>query len=108
MTREDEWFYVTEGEMTFSVGGEVIESPAGTFVYGPRGIAHTFEVASEEARFLLVAEPAGVDGFMRGLAEPAKELTIPPPPNEPPDPAPLVMAAAEYGIEVVGPPGIPS
>jgi quercetin dioxygenase-like cupin family protein len=107
-SREDEWFYVIEGEVTFWVGGEVTKGRAGSFVYGPRGIPHTFEVSSGEARFLLVAEPAGIDGFMRGLAEPAQELTIPPPPSEPPDPAPLAAAAAQYGIEVVGPPGIPS
>ena len=35
---EDEWFYVTEGELTFWVGGQLIEAPAGSFVYGPRGI----------------------------------------------------------------------
>src|SRR5881397_1450233 len=70
-SREDEWFYVTEGELTFWVGGEVIQGPAGSFVYGPRGIPHTFEVASEDARFLLVAEPAGFEAFMRGVAEPA-------------------------------------
>ena len=46
--REDEWFYVTEGELTFWVGGEVIEAPAGAFVYGPRDIPHTFEVTCDE------------------------------------------------------------
>src|SRR5947207_9286114 len=106
--REDEWFYVTDGELTFWVGGEVIEAPAGSFVYGPRGIPHTFEVASEEARFLLVAEPAGFEGFLRGVGQPAKELTIPTPPSEPPAPAQLATAAAEDGVEIVRPPGIPS
>src|SRR5438034_7550844 len=28
--REDEWFYVIEGELTFWVGGEVIDAPAGS------------------------------------------------------------------------------
>src|SRR5271169_3159055 len=50
--REDEWFYVTEGELTFWVGGQVINAPAGSFVYGPRDIPHTFDVVSDEARFL--------------------------------------------------------
>src|SRR5689334_14605565 len=59
--REDEWFYVTEGELTFWVGGERIEAQAGSFVYGPRGVPHTFVVASAQARFLLVAEPAGFE-----------------------------------------------
>jgi quercetin dioxygenase-like cupin family protein len=107
-TREDEWFYVTEGELTFWVGGEVFEAAAGSFVYGPRGIPHTFEVASKDARFLLVAEPGGIENFMRAGAEPAKQLTIPEPPSEPPDRARMAAVAAEYGIEIVGPPGIPS
>lgn len=106
--REDEWFYVTEGELTFWVGGQVIQAPAGSFVYGPRDIPHTFEVASDEARFLLVTEPAGFEAFMRTVAQPAQALTIPPPPSEPPDPQRLATVAAEYGIEFLGPPGIPA
>ena len=79
--REDEWFYVTEGELTFWVGGQVIAAPAGSFVYGPRDIPHTFEVTSDEARFLLVTEPAGFEGFMRAAAVPAQALTLPPAPS---------------------------
>src|SRR5438128_1971472 len=50
-TIEDEWFYVTEGELTFWVGGRTIRAPAGAFVYGPRDIPHTFLVSSPQARF---------------------------------------------------------
>src|SRR5438876_10164295 len=82
---EDEWFYVTEGELTFWVGGQLTDAPAGSFVYGPRGIPHTFTVTSSEARFLLVPEPAGFDGFMRALSEPAQLLTLPPATASPPD-----------------------
>ena len=105
---EDEWFYVTEGELTFWVGGQVTDAPAGSFVYGPRGIPHTFTVTSPEARFLLVTEPAGFERFMRALSEPAPSLTIPPPATEPPDFARLAAVAADHGIEILGPPGIPS
>jgi hypothetical protein len=108
---EDEWFYVTEGELTFWVGGEVIRAPAGAFVYGPRDIPHTFEVTSEEARFLLVVEPAGFDGFVRKVGQPAPELVIPPALDEPPTPeqiAALTALAAEFGVEITGPPGIPA
>jgi quercetin dioxygenase-like cupin family protein len=105
---EDEWFYVTEGELTFWVGGRVIDAPAGSFVYGPRGVPHTFEVASPQARFLLVTEPAGFEAFMREMGEPARALTLPPADLQPPDPARLGAAAAEYGIEILGPPGIPA
>jgi quercetin dioxygenase-like cupin family protein len=106
-TREDEWFYVLEGELTLWVGGETIVAPAGSFVFGPKGIPHTFMVSSEEARFLLVTEPAGFEQFMRAVGEPAQRLEIPPPATEPPDVVALTEAAAGFGIEITGPPGIP-
>ncbi|HUO73634.1 MAG TPA: quercetin 2,3-dioxygenase [Solirubrobacteraceae bacterium] len=106
--REDEWFYVVDGELTFWVGGQVISAPAGAFVYGPREIPHTFTVSSDTARFLLVTEPAGFENFMRTLAEPATELVIPPPATEPPDVEAMTLLAADYGIEILGPPGIPA
>jgi quercetin dioxygenase-like cupin family protein len=106
--REDEWFYVLDGELTFWVGGEVVNASAGSFVYGPRGVPHTFIVASGQARFLLVAEPAGFDAFFRAASEPAARLEIPPVPTEPPDIEGLTALAAAYGIEILGPPGIPA
>ncbi len=105
---EDEWFYVLEGELTFWVGGQVSVAPAGAFVFGPRDIPHTFTVSSAQARFLLVVEPAGFEEFVGALGEPAPQPVIPPPPTEPPDMEALVTLAAEYGLEILGPPGIPS
>ncbi len=107
-SREDEWFYVIEGELTFWVGGETCVAPAGSFVFGPKGIAHTFIVSSDQARFLLVTEPAGFEGFVRTGAVPAQRSEIPPAPTEPPDIAAMTALAAEYGIEILGPPGIPA
>lgn len=106
--REDEWFYVVEGELTFWVGGQIITAAAGSFVYGPRDIPHTFLVSSDTARFLLVTEPAGFEEFVRALSEPATELVIPPPATEPPDIEAMTRLAAEYGLEILGPPGIPA
>ena len=106
--REDEWFYVLDGEMTFWVGGELVNAPAGSFVYGPRDVPHTFLVASEQARFLLVAEPAGFDAFFRVASVPAERLETPPAPTEPPDIEGLTALAATFGIEILGPPGIPT
>ncbi|HMS61706.1 MAG TPA: quercetin 2,3-dioxygenase [Solirubrobacteraceae bacterium] len=105
--REDEWFFVIDGELTFWVGGEVIVATAGAFVYGPRDIPHTFTVTSQQARFLLVTEPAGFEGFMRALSAPAEDRVLPPSTIQPPDPAVMMATAAEYGIEILGPPGIP-
>ena len=101
-------FYVLEGELTFWVGGQIIVAGAGSFVYGPRDIPHTFTVSSDTARFLLVTEPAGFESFMRSLSEPAVELVIPAPATEPPDVEAMTRLAADYGIEILGPPGIPA
>ena len=106
--REDEWFYVAEGSLTFWVDGQIVDAPAGTFVYGPRELPHTFAVTSERARFLLVAQPAGFERFMRALAEPAQAFVLPPAPTSPPDVERLAAVAAEHGIEILGPPGIPA
>ena len=40
--REEETFYVLEGEMTFSVGGQTIKATPGTMVCLPRDVAHSF------------------------------------------------------------------
>ena len=105
---EDEWFYVLSGELTFWVDGQVITATDGSFVYGPRNVPHTFTVTSEEARFLLVIEPAGFENFLRALSEPAESLTLPPASVEPPAMVAMMAAAAEYGLEILGPPGIPA
>jgi quercetin dioxygenase-like cupin family protein len=105
---EDEWFYILDGAVTFWVGGRTVEAAAGAFVYAPRDVPHTFVVTSPEARFLLVAEPAGFDDFVRAVSEPAQTRTIPPVSSDPPDVERLTAIAAEYGIEILGPPGIPS
>jgi quercetin dioxygenase-like cupin family protein len=105
---EDEWFYVIEGELTIWVDGQTVVAPAGSFVYGPRDVPHTFIVSSEQARFLLVTEPGDFAGFVRALAEPAPAAELPPGPAVPPDMEAVLQAAAEYGIEILGPPGIPA
>jgi quercetin dioxygenase-like cupin family protein len=106
--KEDEWFYVLEGELTIWVAGTTVVAGAGAFVYGPRDVPHTFVVSSEQARFLLVTEPAGFEGFVRALAAPAAAPEIPPAPTAPPDMEHVLRAAADYGLEILGPPGIPA
>jgi len=71
-------------------------------------VPHTFIVTSDEARFLLVVEPAGLEDFIHALSEPAQSLTLPPPSVQPPAMETMLAAAAEHGIEILGPPGIPT
>ena len=43
----DEAFIVLDGEMTFLIDGETRRAPAGSIVFIPRGVLHTFCNASE-------------------------------------------------------------
>ena len=55
-----------------------------------------------------ITQPGDFAGFVRTLATPAPVAEIPPAPAAPPDMAPVLQAAAEYGLEILGPPGIPA
>jgi mannose-6-phosphate isomerase-like protein (cupin superfamily) len=105
--REDEWFYVLDGELTVWVDGRIVVAPAGAFVFGPRDLPHTFTVSSGTARFLLVTEPGGFDEFVRAVGRSAERPEMPAPTSEPPDVAALTELAAGFGLEIIGPPGIP-
>jgi mannose-6-phosphate isomerase-like protein (cupin superfamily) len=107
--QEDEGFYILEGELTFYVGDQTMKAYPGSFLFGPKDVPHAFIVDSGPARLLLVLSPAGFEDLIREMGEPARELTIPPPPEAPPDEAEMqrMMAiAAKYGGEILGlPPG---
>jgi quercetin dioxygenase-like cupin family protein len=104
---EDEGFYILEGEMTFYVGEQTIKAGPGSFLFGPKDVPHAFTVDSGPARLLFLLSPAGFEGLIRETSELARSLTLPPPPEEPPDQAEmeeLMAIAARYGNEIVGPP----
>ena len=104
---EDEAFYVLEGELSLYVGDDVITVGPGAFAWAPRDVAHTYCVESERARFLAFSTEGGLDRFFFATGEPAGALTLPPPADGPPDIDALVRTAAEYGVEVLGPPPAP-
>jgi quercetin dioxygenase-like cupin family protein len=103
---EDEGFYILEGEMTFYVGEQTIKAKPGSFLFGPKDVPHAFTVDSGAARLLFIFTPAGLEGGIREMGEPARSLTVPPPPEEPPDEAEMERLAAigaRYGAEILGP-----
>lgn len=108
--REDEALYVLEGEITFYVGDEIYEATPGTLVRLPRGVPHSFTFETGVVRILDLITPGGVEEHFRNpqFSEPAREMTLPPPPEGPPDIAAIVAEMERYGVEVVGPPGAPS
>lgn len=103
-TREDEAYYLLEGEMTFRVGGQTIEAKPGDFVWLPRGIEHSFELKTAQVRALVVLTPAGLEEAFKQLGEPAQTATLPPPLEEPPDMEEIVAVFNAYGVEFAPPP----
>jgi quercetin dioxygenase-like cupin family protein len=105
--REDEGFYILEGEMNFYVGDQMIKAHPGSYLFGPRDVPHAFTVESGPARLLFVFSPAGLEGLIREMGEPARSLTVPPQLDEEPDEAERERIAAigtRYGAEILGPP----
>jgi quercetin dioxygenase-like cupin family protein len=102
--RDDETFYVLEGEVRLFVGAEQIVLGAGQAALAPRDVPHAYRVESEEARWLVITTPAGFDSFVREVSEPAPADSLPPH-GRAVDPAFLNQAAAKVGIEILGAPG---
>ena len=102
--RDDETFYVLEGELTLFVADERIVLGPGQAALAPRDVPHAYRVESDEAHWLLITTPAGFDTFVREVSDPAPADELPPA-ERPVEPAVLAQAAAKVGIEILGPPG---
>src|SRR4051794_35458713 len=86
---EDEALYVLGGTFRFRLGEEIVEAPRGSMMFAPRGVPHCFQnVASEPGTLLITFAPGGMERFF--------ELTGS-------DPSKFAEAAAQVGMEVVGP-----
>ena len=44
--KEDEAFWILEGEVTFEVGGVTIAATAGDYAFGPRDVPHSYRVGA--------------------------------------------------------------
>jgi mannose-6-phosphate isomerase-like protein (cupin superfamily) len=102
--RDDEGFWILEGDVTFEVGDETIEASAGDYVFGPRGIPHRFTVGDQGCRMLFIMVPGGMDDLIRATSEPAASRTLPPPPEAEPTPEEIEGLKAivkEHGYELL-------
>jgi quercetin dioxygenase-like cupin family protein len=102
--RDDEGFWVLEGEVTFEVGDQTIEASAGDYVFGPRDIPHRFKVGDKGCRMLFILVPGGIEDVIRETSEPAPSRTLPPPVEEEPTAEELEGLKAivqEHGYELL-------
>ena len=103
--REDEGFWILEGELTFQIGEDTLKAGPGSFVFGPKGVPHSYRVDSGPAKILYILTPAGFEEFIYASSEPAGSLTLPPLAEGPPDEAEmesLVALARQHGAEILG------
>lgn len=92
--REDEGFYVVEGEVTLHLPDARIVCHAGDYVVAPCGVPHAYEVGDRPARWLVTSCPAGFERFVAAVAA-----------LDAPEPSALASVAADHGIDLLGPPG---
>ena len=86
-TREEEGFYVTEGELVFGAAGKRVVATPGSFIHVPRGVPHHFKNESDaDAKMVFFFVPAGIEGMFEEMAA---------------DPSRFVEIAREYGVEFV-------
>jgi quercetin dioxygenase-like cupin family protein len=100
-SREEEGFYVLEGEITFRVGERRIVADAGTFANMPVGSMHTFKNETDRpARMLISVAPSGLEEMFFEVGQPVPEgaQTAPPPSKE--EIEQLLSVAPRYGIEI--------
>jgi mannose-6-phosphate isomerase-like protein (cupin superfamily) len=107
--REDEAFYVLEGEFEFfRLGQPPVRAAAGDYVRTPKGVAHTFSnVGPTTGRLLVIAAPAGMEHFFAAVGRPVAAGEAPAPPAGPPTPEQIehvVRVAQQYGLEFLAPP----
>ena len=93
--REDEAFYVVEGNFLYECGDQRAQGGPGTYVFLPRGIPHCFQNIGDEAgKMVVICQPAGLELFFEEIS------AI----QGPPDPAKLVPLGQKWGLELLGPP----
>jgi quercetin dioxygenase-like cupin family protein len=100
-SREEEGFYILEGEITILVGDKRLVAGPGMFANMAVGTQHSFKNETDRpARMLISVAPAGLEKmfFEVGQPVPARATTAPPPTRE--EIEKLLSVAPRYGIEI--------
>jgi len=100
-----ESFYVLDGEVIVWVEDAPRTCRAGALAFAPAGTPHSFRVESDTARMLVLSTPAGIEDYVRALAEPAAWPWLQPPADGPRVSVERINAVeARLGVIRHGPP----
>ena len=100
-SREEEGFYILEGEITFQIGEDRVVAKAGMFANMPVGTPPSFKNDSDKpAKMIISIAPAGLEKmfFEFGVPLLAGSTTGLPPTKE--EIEKLMAIAPQYGIEI--------
>lgn len=98
--REEETFFLQQGTLTVQVGTKTLHASPGDCVYLPRGVMHCFKnTGNVDAKFLMVATPAGLENFFAEAFVPAPDRSSAPPLITEAMLNRLLTAAARHGLE---------
>ena len=89
-----ESFFVLAGEYAMHLDGRDFRCPAGSFIYVPRGMPHTFQAGPGGGRKLNLYTPSAMVGYFEELAEAIRTGV---------DEDALAQIAGRHAMEVVGP-----
>ena len=100
--REDESFYVLEGEFEFLSGEETLRVGVGSLLYVPKGTLHAHKNVGEGVgRMLMSQTPGGLyERFFEAVGKAVDDDGGPFVFAHQPDVGRVVEVAAEYGIEI--------
>ena len=103
-SREEEGFYLLEGEITIQVGKERIVATAGMFANMPVGTPHSFKnESSRPAKMLISVAPAGLEKMFFEVGIPVVQGATTAAPPTKAEIEKLVEIATRYGIEIMLP-----
>jgi mannose-6-phosphate isomerase-like protein (cupin superfamily) len=100
--REDEAFYIQEGELEFQLGDQTVIATPGTFLYSPKGHLHSFKnITNQRAKMLVWYTPAGIEKYFAEVGVPVDAPDAPSRPATPEAIERILAAAPKYGLEFI-------
>jgi quercetin dioxygenase-like cupin family protein len=100
--RNEEGFYVVEGELVFTVDGQEVHAVEGDFINIPKGVVHGFTNKTDKrARILVVMSPSVEEYYLLAVGHKITDVNAPLPPTTQEDVQKYLTMAPQYGIEYV-------
>ncbi len=104
-SRDDEFFYVLEGEGTYECNGEKLRARAGSLVWFPCHTEHGFKFDTPTAKALVGVMPGDFEKWFITFSKPAESMSLPPSDNAfyREDIPRMMEMAGQLGVEFLPP-----